>query len=684
MIRILPFLLAGSIVGALVAQQAPQSGEALFFGKAACASCHEVNGRGSIVGPDLSNAGRLSADALRKKIVDPNANPNPGGRGRPSTMVARTKEGKEIRGIRRAEDTFTLLITVASGKLLRLDKRDLVSAAIEQKSIMPADFAQRLSESEIQSLVEYLRTQTARDPAAEIPGGITFDRLLNAAAEPQNWLTYWGDYQGRHYSALKQLDASNVRQLQARWTIQLAGDDRLEATPIVVDGIMYTSGAPGQVLALDAATGLPIWRYRRQQKVVNPNVRGNLVMRGVSVLGNRVFLGTLDAALVALDARTGRFLWETQVADTMLGYTITSPPLALRDKIITGVSGGERGANGFIDAYDATTGKRLWRFNTIPAPGDFGHETWKGESWQHGGGPTWLPGSYDPDSDTLYWTTGNPSPNHDGNVRAGDNLFTSSVIALDPNTGRRKWHYQFTPNDTHDWDSTEDVILVDRVFQGQPRKLLLHADRNGILYVLDRTDGRLLLGKAFVRQTWNTGFDANGRPKIVPNSDSQPEGSIPVFPETATNFQAPSYSPDTGWLYLTTNDSGMRYFRTPSEYEAGKGYYSGRGALLDEPAIATIKALDPETGDVKWQYSLSRYTGSGVLATAGGVVFAATFEGEVIALNARTGAPLWHFQTGGNPGGAGMEGSPMSYSVDGKQFITISAGDVLYTFALPD
>jgi alcohol dehydrogenase (cytochrome c) len=260
------------------------------------------------------------------------------------------------------------------------------------------------------------------------------------------------------------------------------------------------------------------------------------------------------------------------------------------------------------------------------------------------------------------------------------------VIALDPNTGRRKWHYQFTPNDSHDWDSTEDVILVDCVFQGQPRKLLLQADRNGMFYVLDRTDGRFLLGKAFVRQTWNTGFDANGRPKIVPNSDSQPEGSIPVFPSTdgGTNFQAPSYSPETGWLYLTTGDSGMRYFRTPSEYEAGKRYFGGYGRSLDEPAIAAIKALDPETGDVKWQYPLIRPTGSGVLATAGGVVFAATPEGNVIALNARTGAPLWHFQTGGSPGGSGMGGSPMSYSVDGKQFIAISAGRVLYSFALPD
>jgi len=681
MIRLSPLLLVGCIVGALLAQQASQSGEALFFGKAACASCHEVNGRGGVVGPDLSTAGRLSAEALRQKIVDPNANPNSGGRGGPSTTVARTKDGKEIRGIRRAEDTFSLLITDISGKLLRLDKRDLASATVEQKSLMPADFAQRLSEPEIQSLVAYLRTQTARNLSADIPGGVTYDRLRNAAAEPQNWLTYWGDYQGRHYSALKQIDTTNVRELQARWALQLPNNSLLEATPIVVDGIMYTSGAPGQVVALDAKTGLQLWRYQRQQKVVNPS-EINRYSRGVSVLGNRLFLGTLDAALVALDARTGQLLWETQVADTMLGYSITSPPLALKDKIVTGVTGGEFGANGFIDAYDPATGKRLWRFNTIPAAGEFGHDTWKGESWQHGGGPAWLTGSYDADSDTLYWTVGNPGPDWDANVRAGDNLFTCSVIALDPNTGRRKWHYQFTPNDSHDWDSTEDVILVDRVFQGQPRKLLLHADRNGMFYVLDRTDGKLLLGKAFVRQTWNTGFDANGRPKIVPNSDSQPEGSIPVYPSAGggTNFQAPSYSPDTGWLYLMTGESGQRYIRTPSEYQAGKQYASGAARGLGEPAIAAIKALDPETGDVKWTYPVSRGSlAAGVLATGGGVVFAATPEGNLIALNARTGAALWRFQTG-----ATIAASPMSYAVDGKQFIAISAGAVLYSFALPD
>jgi PQQ-dependent dehydrogenase (methanol/ethanol family) len=666
--------------GALLAQQ---PGEALFFGKAACGSCHQVNGRGGVVGPDLSNAGRLSAEALHQKIVDPSANPNPGGRGGPSSMVVRTKDGKEIRGIRRAEDTFSLLLTDSAGALQRFDKQELASFALEQKSLMPADFAQRLSEPEIQSLVTYLRAHTARDLAIQrdIPGGVTYDRLRNAGAEPQNWLTYWGDYQGRHYSALKQIDASNVRELQSRWAVQLPNNSLLEATPIVVDGIMYTSGAPGQVLALDAKTGLQIWRYQRQQKVVNPT-EINRYSRGVSILGNRLFLGTLDAALVALDARTGQLLWETQVADTMLGYSITSPPLAIKDKIITGVTGGEFGANGFIDAYEPATGKRLWRFNTVPAAGEFGHDTWKGDSWQHGGAPAWLTGSYDPDTDTLFWTVGNPGPDHDASVRAGDNLFSCSVLALDPNTGRRKWHYQFTPGDSHDWDSTEDVILVDRMFQGQPRKLLLHADRNGMFYVLDRTDGKLLLGKPFVRQTWNTGFDANGRPKVIPNTDSQPDGSVPVYPSLGggTNWQSPSYSPDTGWFYLMTGDSGQRYLRTPSEYQAGKQYMGGGARGLGEAAIAAIKALDPETGDVKWTYPVSRGSlAAGVLATAGNVVFAATPEGNLIALNARTGALLWHFQAG-----ATIAASPMSYSVDGKQFVAVSAGAVLYSFALPD
>ncbi len=679
--RILVLLMA--FAAAAMAQSGnPSSGEALFTGKAQCVGCHQVNAAGGVTGPDLSNAGRLSAEALRQKIVNPDAGADQGGRGGAATVIVRTKASQELRGIRRAEDSFTLLLVDSSGKLLTLDKRALAEQRTEQKSLMPA---QPLTETELSDLVAYLRTLRGRDPAkliqAEIPGGLSFDRLRNASAEPGNWLTYWGDYQGRHFSGLNQIDASNVNQLQARWSVPMPGDSSLEVTPLVVDGVMYTSGQPGQVFAFDAKSGLPIWRYQRQQKVVPPG-QINRFNRGVAMLGNRLFVGTLDAALLALDARTGQLLWETQIADSRLGYSITSAPLALQDRIVVGVSGGEFGALGFVEALDPASGKQLWRFDTVPGPGEFGHETWKGDSWQHGGSPTWLTGGYDAESDTLFWTVGNPGPDIDADVRSGDNLFSCSVLALDPKTGRRKWHYQFTPGDSHDWDATEDVMLVDRMFQGQPRKLLMQANRNGMFYVLDRTDGKFLSATPFVRQTWNTGFDENGRPKLVEGWDSRPEGSIAVYPSLVggTNFQAPSYSPDTGWVYVETSDSGQRFLRAPQEYEQGRQYQGGRGQGLGEPANANIKAIDPETGATKWEYKISRGSlSAGVLATAGGLVFAATSEGNLIALDARTGAALWHFSTGST-----TAASPMSYAVDGKQFVAIASGSMLYSFALPE
>ncbi len=666
--------------------QEAAAGEALFSGKAQCAACHQINATGGTAGPDLSNAGRLGEEAVRQKIVNPDAvAPGAGGRGGPSTVVIKTKAGAEIRGLRRAEDTFTLLLTDASGKVLSIDKRTLAGQRTEAKSLMPSDYAQRLSAVEIGNLVAYLKTLNGRDPVkvaqAQIPGGLTFDRLRNAAAEPHNWLTYWGDYQGRHFSGLNRINPSNVAQLQARWTAPMPGDSNLEVTPLVVDGVLYTSGMPGQVFAFDAKSGLQLWRYQRPQKVT-PQGQINRFNRGVAMLGNRLFVGTLDAALVALDARTGQPLWETQIADPRQGYSITSAPLALKDKIVVGVAGGEFGARGFVEAYDPASGKKLWRFDTVPNPGEFGHETWKGDSWQHGGSPTWLTGSYDADSDTLFWTVGNPGPDIDADVRSGDNLFSCSVLALDPATGQRKWHYQFTPGDSHDWDATEDVVLVDRMFHGQPRKLLMQANRNGMFYVLDRTDGKLLSGTPFVRQTWNTGFDENGRPKLVPGWDSRPEGSIAVYPSLVggTNFQAPSYSPDTGWIYVETSDQGQRFLRAPQEYEQGRQYQGGRSQSLGEPGNAAIKAIDPETGAIKWEYKISRNSlSAGVLATAGGIVFAATGEGNLIALDARTGAALWHFSTGTT-----TAASPMSYAVDGRQFVAIASGGVLYSFALPE
>ncbi len=685
-----------SLSGAPVATNTPRAagnlalGEQLFFGKANCAACHEVHGRGAVTGPDLSTAGRLSAEQLKQKILDPNTRTNPPARGRrrspSSTNVAviKTKSGQQLRGMVRNEDTYTLLLTDTAGQLHRLDKQAIAEVKYETQSLMPADYGQRLSADELQNLVAFLQDCNGRDFSktivTDLPGGLSYERIRNAQAEPQNWMTYWGDYQGRHYSALKQINAANAAQLQARWAVQMPGDTLLEATPLVIDGVLYTSGMPGQVFALDAKSGLQIWKYERKQKIVNA-YESNRFNRGVAVLGQRVFVGTLDAALIALDARTGLPLWEVQVADTMEGYSITSPPLALKDKIIVGVAGGEYGIRGFLDAYDVKTGKRLWRFNTVPGPGEFGHDTWKGESWKLGGSPTWLTGSYDAELDTLYWTVGNPGPDMNAEVRRGDNLFSCSVVALDPNTGRRKWHYQFTPNDDHDWDANQDVILVDRVWQGQARKLLIQANRNGFLYVLDRTNGKLLQATPYVRQTWNAGFEANGRPKFQPNANATPEGAE-VFPSLVggTNWQAPSYDAASHWLYLVFAEAGNRYVRDSAPYEPGKGYWGGRTLPAGENNYAGIRALDTTTGAQQWEYKISQGSlTAGVLATAGGVLFAATREGNLIALEMKTGKPLWRFQTGGT-----IASAPISYAVDGKQFIAMAAGGVLYSFALPE
>jgi PQQ-dependent dehydrogenase (methanol/ethanol family) len=691
--------------GALAVEGDAAAGESLFFGKAACSSCHEVNARGGITGPDLSNAGRLSPAALRQKIVSPSTPQPPvpgargGGRGAPPpvTVVARTQAGREIRGVRRNEDTFSVQLVDASGQLHLLDKLKLASVTVENRSLMPGDYAVRLSPAEITNLVAYLHTRNGRDLSKTITqpiaGGVTYERLIKAKAEPHNWLMYWGDYHATHYSPLNQITPNNVRQLKTAWSFPiLGGNSVLEGTPLVVDGVMYTTGSgnPATLTALDARTGRQIWRWTRQQKVVNP-FEINPFARGVAILGNRLFVGTLDGVLVALDARTGQSLWEVPVIDTMDGSSITSPPLVLKDMVVTGMTGGEFATRGFLDAYDAATGKRRWRFYTIPGAGELGNDTWKGESWKTGGGPTWLTGSYDPDLNLVYWAVGNPAPEFDPSARGElDNLFTDSVVALDADTGKLKWHFQFTPNDGHDWDSVQDMMLVDRVWRGQNRRLLMHADRNGHFYVLDRTNGRFLSGTPFVYQNWNAGFDEKGRPRHVPGSNSSAEGSFLVYPTVGggTNFQAPSYSPRTGWFYLAFSEGGQQYTSAPQTITRGQQYL-GRGRAAGPPPArgpnqpapnAGLKALDPENGKTMWSFPL--YQGSltnGVLATGGDVLLAASRDGNILALEAKTGKYLWHLQTGG-----AHAASPISYAIDGKQYVAVAAGNVLFSFTLPE
>ncbi len=701
-------------VAVVATATSPASGEALFFGsKAACATCHEINGRGGVVGPDLSTAGRLDAAALRQKITAPNApmaagrggpagarggggGGGRGGGGAPTTIVVRTAAGKEIRGVRRNEDTFSLQMVDATGQLHLLDKMKLASIKVENASLMPDDFSKRLTAGEIDSLVAFLAAQQTRDPAIvaaqPVPaGGLTYDRLVKSKAEPHNWPMFWGDYQGTHYSQLKQITAANVGTLRPAWTFPLFGPTVMQGTPVVVDGVMYATGSgnPTTVVAIDARSGRQIWRFTRQQKITNP-FQINPSNRGVAVLGHRVYVGTLDAALVALDARTGRQLWEVQVADTMEGHNITSPPLVLKDKVIVPVAGGEFATRGFLDAFDAATGKHAWRFYTIPGPGEPGNETWKGDSWKTGGSPTWLTGTFDPELNTLYWPVGNPAAQIDRSVRGdGDNLYSNSVVALDPDTGKLKWHYQFTPNDGHDWDSAQNMALVDRVWRGQPRKLLLHADRNSHFYVLDRVTGAFLSGTPFVYQNWNTGFDEKGRPKPAPGSNSSPEGSFFVYPSLVggTNFQSPSYSALTGWFYLAFQESGQQYASAQVPITRGQQYTGrGRGATPaargpNEPAPNSgLKAIDPDTGKTVWQFPL--FQGSltnGVMATAGNLLFASSRDGNLVSLDSKTGKYLWHFQTGGD-----HAASPLSYAIDGTQYVALASGNVIISFSLPE
>jgi PQQ-dependent dehydrogenase (methanol/ethanol family) len=671
----------------------PIAGEALFFGTAGCARCHQIDGRGGIVGPDLSVAGQTPAATLRAKIIDPNAPPASGRGGAPQVITATLSDGRQVRGVRRNEDTFSAQIVDASGTLHLIDKMTAKSYQVENVSLMPDDHASRLTASELSDVIAYLATRRERKLNADtvsLPGGgVTVDRLVKAASDPGNWLMYWGDYHATHYSGLTQIDTSNVSRLRTAWAYPMPGDSVLEATPVVVDGVMYTT-LPGVVAALDARTGRQIWRSTRVQKVRSP-YEINPFNRGVAIAGHRLFVGTLDAALVALDTRTGAPLWETQVADTMLGYSLTSAPLVVKDKVLVGITGGEFGARGFLDAYDAATGKRLWRWYAVPGPGEFGNDTWKGDSWKFGGSPMWLTGSYDPELNLVYWTVGNPGPQIDRSARGDlDNLFSDSVVAIDPDTGVRKWHYQFTPNDGHDWDSCQAVILVDRMWHGRARKLLLHADRNGMFYVLDRTNGRFLAGTPFVYQNWNKGFDAGGRPIVVPGSNSSREGSFFVYPTLGggTNFQAPSYDPAAGLLYLEYSESGQAYVSMPVPFEEGRQYIGRDTAAAtrpapkpgEPPASAGIKAIDPETGRTVWDFKIFRGSlTNGVLATAGHVLFASLRDGNIVALDARTGRHLWHFSTGAN-----NAASPMSYAVDGRQFVALSSGNTVYAFALPD
>jgi alcohol dehydrogenase (cytochrome c) len=523
---------------------------------------------------------------------------------------------------------------------------------------------------------------------------VTYDLLLHAADHPENWLTYSGSYESQRYSLLKQVTPINVKNLEQKWIFQADSLEKFETTPLVVDGVMYLTQAPSDVVALDAKTGRIFWIYRY---VVSTDARAccGSVNHGLAILGDTLYLATLDAHLVAIDAKAGRPLWNVKVASASAGYAMTLAPLVVKDKVIIGVAGGEFGIRGFVAAFNASTGSEVWRTYTVPGPGEPGHETWQGNSWEHGGGPVWLTGSYDPALNLTYWGTGNPGPDWNPAQRAGDNLYSDSVLALDADTGKLKWYFQFTPNDPYDYDAVQIPVLVDSMWNGAPRKLMMWANRNGFFYVLDRTNGQFLAGYPFIKLNWASGLDAKGHPILTP----QPEGA-PTFPglQGGTNWYSPSYSPRTGLFYVSAwEDYASVFIREAQTFEEGRRFVGGRptspipgapnapGATKRPPinvwteaaGHGAVIAIDPRTGEKKWKFPMTDTSDSGLLTTASDLLFTGGREGYFQALDARTGALLWKTILGGP-----IVAGPMTYQVDGKQFIAVAAGHSLFAFAL--
>jgi alcohol dehydrogenase (cytochrome c) len=524
-------------------------------------------------------------------------------------------------------------------------------------------------------------------PVTSVP----FERILGAAKEPQNWLTYSGTTQSQRHSLLTQINPSNAKDLVLKWVFQSRSLDKHEVTPLVVDGVMYTIQSPNDVIALEAATGKTIWTYRHKPAPETRNPCCGNLTRGVAILGNKLFLASLDSQLIAIDARTGKELWNTQVADYKQQYSMTHAPLVIKDKVIAGVAGGEHGIRGFIGAWDANTGKEVWRFNTVPGPGETGYETWLGkdgkpnESWMHGGAPIWVTGSYDPETNLTYWGTGNAGPDWDGDARLGDNLYSSSVIALDADTGKLKWHYQFSPHNEFDWDATQVPVLADIQFKGSPRKTMLWANRNGMFYVLDRTSGQFLLGKPFTKVNWATGFDEKGRPMATPGIVPTQAGTL-VYPgnQGGTNWYNPSFSPATGLFYIPAwENSSTTYVKdeAPPEFHEGAsfaGKFPLPGSTTDD-VFSSIIAMDPNTGERKWTHRLAvPGTEAGILTTASNVLFSGDRQGGFYALDARDGKTLWETSLGRS-----VAAGPMTYMVGDKQYVSIQVGSALFTFGLP-
>ena len=517
---------------------------------------------------------------------------------------------------------------------------------------------------------------------AQLAREITFDDI--ARPKPGEWPSYDGLLSANRHSALDHINTRNVARLEPKWTHEMGGKRALQMTPVVIDGVMYVT-AVNEARALDAGTGRQIWQFVQPQTpgLVPTGDPAAGINRGVAVLGNRVFLQTDHAHLLALDRLTGRLLWDVEMADYRLNYGSTGAPLIVNDLVIAGISAGDEGVRGFLDGYRASTGERVWRFWTVPARGEPASETWIGKALEHGCAATWLTGSYDPDAKLLYWPTGNPCPDYNGEERKGDNLYSSSIVALDPATGKLRWHFQFTPHDLHDWDANQPPMLIDAQFRGRPRKLLALGSRNGFFYVLDRLTGQMLMAEPFVKNlTWASGIGPDGRPRLRPGYENSVEGTVTCPPVSgAANWPSSAFSPATGLFYVMAYEGCSVYRKNSDWFEFGKSFYGGTTKSAPvEGGGKFLRALDLQSGKLVWEVAKvgGGAIASGLMSTAGGLVFYGdNTGGALIAVDARTGQRLWKFDTG-----QVWKSSPMTYAIAGTQYIAAVAGSSVRVFGL--
>lgn len=639
-----------------------------------CATCHGNDGRGAERGPDIVSSRRAATRALDdiQRIIR---------EGIPqSGMPPTTLSPPEVDAVAR------YLKTLAEAAQ---EPRTFRHVRVRTRDGRTSDgLVQNESNFDLQLLaLDGTLTTFTRDAVADVTdlGRKVMPELkprdVPVAWSSGDWPSYNGDDSGNRHTALTQINLSNVAGMRLKWTFPIPSSRNLKATPVVVNGVMYVT-APNEVYALDARSGREIWRYTR------PRTRGAIgdagagVNRGVALRGDRLYFVTDDARLVSLHRANGQLLWETQMADYKQHYGATGAPLVVDDLVVSGVSGGDEGIRGFLAAFHAITGKEVWRFWTVPAPGEPGSETWQGKAIEHGCAATWLTGSYDRASKTLYWTTGNPCPDYNGGERGGDNLWSNTVLALDPSNGRLRWYYQFTPHDLHDWDAVQTVILADVDFGGQQRRAMLQANRNGFFYVLDRATGKVLLAKPFVTKlTWASGVDANGRPLRDAATNPSVRGTM-ACPSVvgATNWMSPAYSPQTRLFYVMALERCSIFRKSGVWFEPGQSFYGGSTQNVPgEIGKKYLRALDVQTGKIAWEYPQIGASNSwgGVLATASGLVFFGEDSGTFAAVDARSGKLLWHF-----PANTSWGGSPMTYLAGEEQFIAIAGGGSVLAFGL--